>query len=117
MTWHTVAQSGEISPGRPKLVEVEGKEIGVFYHKEVYYAVLNVCPHARAPVCLGRIDAPVFVSPQGQYELQSDRPTLRCPWHHWEYDLQTGRAILEGIRQRVRIFPVKQEDGQIWVDV
>lgn len=117
MTWHAVAQAGEIAPGRVKLVDVDGKEIGVFCHEEEYYAVLNVCPHAPAPVCRGRIDAPLFVSPQGQYELRKDRPTLRCPWHHWEFELRTGRGILSSVRQRLRTYPAKLDDGQIWIDV
>ena len=51
MARHAVGSVGEIAPGERKIVEVEGRSIGVFNVRGTYVAVLNVCPHALAPVC------------------------------------------------------------------
>ena len=35
---------------------------------------------------------------------------LQCPWHGWEYDLETGESYVP--RSRIRSYRVDIEDGQ-----
>ena len=106
MTWHLVAEPEEIAPGRPKIVEVAGKEIGVFHEGGEYHAVLNFCPHAGAPVCLGKVTGRVTCDDAGRLAYDAEARTLRCPWHHWEFDLATGRAVAP-IRQKLKTYPAR----------
>ncbi len=112
MAWHQVAQVGEIAPGKPKIVSVSGKEIGVFWEGERYFAVLNYCPHFGAPVCLGQVFGAITSDEPGQQSYDASRPILCCPWHRWEFDLETGQALTP-IKQRLRTYDVRVEnDGQ-----
>ena len=38
---------------------------------------------------------------------------LHCPWHGWECDLTTGRAICEPDRTRVRTYEVTVEPAEL----
>ena len=38
---------------------------------------------------------------------------LRCPWHHYEFDLNTGRCLGDPEGKRVRTYDVREVDGQI----
>ena len=35
---------------------------------------------------------------------------LRCPWHQYEYDLETGRCLADPERLRVRTYRVVEEE-------
>lgn len=112
MKWHRVADIGEIEPKTSKLVEVAGKKVGIFHENGSYYAVLNVCPHAKAEICRGKVTGTLFASARTQtYEMRHDLLALRCPWHHWEFSLETGKAIIPSVRQRLKTYQVKVGDA------
>ena len=89
---YPVATLDEIPPGSRKLVEVEGRSIGVFNVHGQFVAVLNVCPHELAPVCRGRVGGTTLPSAPGEFCWGREGEILACPWHGWEFDLLTGRA-------------------------
>jgi nitrite reductase/ring-hydroxylating ferredoxin subunit len=37
---------------------------------------------------------------------------LACPWHHWEFDIRTGKTIFES-RQKVRSYEVSVESPEV----
>src|SRR5260370_22482274 len=90
-------------PGKPSYVEISGKDVCVVRTlSDRFYAVKNRCPHQGAPLCLGEVDG-AFVSPApGVFEFSTDYHVIRCPYHGYEYDLETGRpAFVTGVKQRV----------------
>lgn len=107
----------DVSAGRPKIVTVAGKEIGIFYEGDRYYAVLNVCPHRRAEVCKGRVSGTVFSSSVSEYQMQDDVLVLRCPWHRWEFKLETGRAVIPTVKQRLKMYQLRVQNGNIYLAV
>lgn len=108
-----VAPVSELPPGASKIVEVAGRSIGVFNVKGQYVAVLNVCPHELAPVCLGRVDGTTLPSAPGSYVWGREGEILSCPWHGWEFDLLTGEALAD--KRRLHRYPVEVQDEMIMV--
>lgn len=111
---YPVATLDEIPPGSRKLVEVEGRSIGVFNVHGQFVAVLNVCPHELAPVCRGRVSGTTLPSAPGEFCWGREGEILSCPWHGWEFDLLTGRALTDE-KKRLRLFPVSIEDETVFV--
>jgi 3-phenylpropionate/trans-cinnamate dioxygenase ferredoxin subunit len=109
-----VASTTEIPPGDRKIVEIAGRSIGIFNVGGKYVAVLNVCPHELAPVCLGRVGGTTLPSPPGEYCWGREGEILACPWHGWEFDLLTGEALADP-RKRLRTYPVEVVDGTVYV--
>jgi nitrite reductase (NADH) small subunit len=97
------------STGCRKIVRVHGLELGIFYVADQYRAYRNVCPHAGAPVCAGQIE-----SPESGAQDESPRFVLRCPWHGWEFDLETGRCLLNPQCQLIS-YPVKAVGETLFV--
>lgn len=111
-----VGRASELAPGERRLVEVKGHSVGLFNVNGQYIAVLNLCPHELAPVCRGRIGGTTLTSPPGEYRWGREGEILACPWHGWEFDLQTGKALADE-RVRLRRYPVSVEDDTIYVTV
>ena len=108
-----VADAGDIPPGARKIVEVDGRSIGVFNVNGTLVAVLNVCPHELAPVCRGLVRGTTLPSAPGEFRWGREGEILTCPWHGWEFDLLTGAALAD--KRRLRRYPVTVEDGAIFI--
>jgi nitrite reductase (NADH) small subunit len=110
----SVAQASEIPPGGCKIVEVKGRSIGVFNVHGSFVAVLNVCPHELAPVCLGAVRGTALASMPGEYRWGREGEILACPWHGWEFDLRTGQALAD-TRKRLRLYPVVVRADTVYI--
>jgi 3-phenylpropionate/trans-cinnamate dioxygenase ferredoxin subunit len=108
---YVVATVDEIAPGNRKIVDVDGRSIGVFNVRGEYFAVLNRCPHQGGPLCTGLTHG--FLEPAAVGEYRYDRPgeILRCPWHGWEYDLRTGQSWFDPAHVLVRRYDVSVESA------
>ncbi|MEJ2887376.1 Rieske (2Fe-2S) protein [Actinomycetospora aeridis] len=106
MTAHAVARLDELPPGTRKIVEVDGRSIGVFNVGGRLHALRNTCPHQGAPLCLGTVGGTMADGAPGQYVPAREGEILTCPWHGWEFDLTTGRSLVDPARTRVRAYEV-----------
>jgi nitrite reductase/ring-hydroxylating ferredoxin subunit len=113
---HPVAKVADLPPGERKIITVAGREIGVFNVGGEFYALRNICPHRGAPLCRGRL-RPLVIS-HDVYHVDSERDgeILKCPWHQWEFDIKTGKALFD-VNLRVKTYDVKQEGDEIVVYV
>ena len=109
---HVVGRARELPPGGRKVVEVEGRSIGVFNVHGSFYALRNSCPHQAAPLCLGSIKGMAMPGKPGEYRWEREGEILRCPWHGWEFDILTGRSIFNPHKMRVRTYEVTVEPGE-----
>jgi hypothetical protein len=50
----------------------------------------------------------------GEVALGQRNSTVRCPWHKWEFDIASGRCLVDE-RLRVRRYAVRVEDDEIVV--
>ena len=109
---HVVCRVDELPPGERKIVTIGKRSIGVFNVEGTYRAFRNVCPHHGAEICLGDVTKMMASSEPHVYELSPDLSVLRCPWHGYEFDAETGEAVVAD-HLRVRVYPVTVEDGQV----
>lgn len=107
---HVVGPARSLGPGERRMVEAEGRSIGVFNVNGAFYALRNSCPHQAAPLCLGSIKGMAMPSKPGEYVWAREGEILRCPWHGWEFDITTGRSIFNPHRTRVKAYEVTIEN-------
>ena len=112
--WHDVGAVDEVRDAGRVVLRVAGREIGVLVlaEGEALHAVRNRCPHHGAPLCRGTVRERLVGTP-GAY-TPSGRQVLACPWHGWEFDLETGRCP-DDPRMRVATYPVRVADGRVLV--
>ena len=111
----------EIPPGGRRLVvPFRGRAgIGVFNIGGAYYALRNLCPHKLGPLCTGRVSGRVVASAPPSTDapelaIERDGEIIRCPWHLWEFEIATGRCLVDP-RARVKTYPVAVEAGLVVV--
>jgi nitrite reductase/ring-hydroxylating ferredoxin subunit len=97
--WTRAVELERLQPSRPIAVKLAGKQVALFLHQGRIVACNNRCPHEGYPLVEGTLDADCV---------------LTCNWHNWKFDLKTGTTIHGG--DTLRIYPVKVEDGAVWLD-
>ena len=108
---YVVASASDILEGDRILVDVEGREIGIFRVDGDLYALRNKCPHLGGPLCKGKIVGLIESDGPGHLTLDSSQKMLTCPWHGWEFDIKTGQSYWNPQRTRARQIPVEVTTG------
>lgn len=105
-----VCKTTDLPIGDRKIVEVDGKTIGIFNVDGDYYALLNYCPHTGGALCLGPVTGTAM--PTDKYEFIYGRAgsILRCAWHGWEFDIPTGKCLVDD-KVRAKKYNVTIENG------
>ena len=93
-----VARLDEIPPGEMFAAKVEEEAIVVYNVDVTIYASRDSCTHQNYPLSKGTL--------RGKY--------IRCSLHGWEYDVTSG-AYQGNPAIHMRCFPVKVENGEVWV--
>lgn len=88
-----IGKVSEFTDGGRKIVDVNGKSIGIFRVDGRFYALRNRCPHQFGPLCAGTLAPRAVSAGPGDVGVDSGPPLLACPWHGWEYDLATGQSF------------------------
>jgi nitrite reductase/ring-hydroxylating ferredoxin subunit len=68
-----------------------------------------------APVCRGKIHGTFLPSAPGQFVFGLDDQVLQCPWHGWEYSLETGESLFSTYRGRLRVYTTEVRDERVYV--
>ena len=113
---HVVARLNELPPGSRRIVQIDGREIGVFNVQGSFYALRNLCPHRSGPLCLGRVRPLVLAAGLYQVDYARDGEILKCPWHQWEFDLKTGQALYDP-HLRVKTYRAVEEGDEVVIYV
>lgn len=109
---YVVAKVDEIPPGERLIVDVGGREIGIFNLRGEFFAMLNRCPHVGGPLCRGQLVNRITSTGPGEITLDEGQDLLTCPWHNWEFDLRTGQSYWDPKKMRARPFTVSVEQGE-----
>jgi nitrite reductase (NADH) small subunit len=96
-----------------RVVQIDGRPVAVLSVGDDFFAVSDRCPHRGAPMSAGSVGGTLVASAPQQFVYGRHERVLRCPWHGWEFDLESGRSILEPRRVGLRVFPVTCENGQV----
>lgn len=112
-TPHVVAAVDELPPGSRKIVEIDGRSIGVLNVDGRLHALMNNCPHHGAPLCEGVVKGTMEDSAPHEYSYGHHNEYLVCPWHGYEFRLETGRPLLDLGRLRVRVYEVRVQGDDV----
>lgn len=105
----------DLVEAKPHIVEIEGRSIGIILSDGEIRAVRNLCPHKRAPICKGLVKGTMMPSNPDEFVFGMEGKVLQCPWHGWEFSLETGANVFANSRRKLTFYPTEVEDGRVYV--
>lgn len=111
-----VGRVADFPEGEFRVVTVNDVEVGVLRGDDAEWAaVRNFCPHRAAPICAGRVGGTMLPAQPGELVYGMEGKVVRCPWHGFEFDLETGTSVMGVTRGRLQIYAVAELDGVVYV--
>ena len=115
-----VCKIEDLPAGQSVIVPIGRFGVGIFNVGGKYYGLTNYCPHRGGPLCTGPITG-TGVPGDTPYEIAWIREgeVVRCPWHGWEFEIQSGETLASKNRRReyrIRTYPITVRDGMILLE-
>jgi nitrite reductase/ring-hydroxylating ferredoxin subunit len=112
-----VAELEQLPEGGNLVTRIEGREIILIRRRGEVYALRNICPHQSQSFEKGITRARIIADRTTRhYVADRGAPVLICPWHGWEFDLQTGQCVIDA-EYRTRSYRVSVDDGGIYLEM
>ncbi|XP_007246969.3 uncharacterized protein HI_0077 [Astyanax mexicanus] len=102
-SWQCVGDAGKLKSPCTKFYADDGEHI-VLVHTDDgrYWAMDSSCPHEGGPLDQGDIE-----------DLGDGKLALVCPWHYFDFSLETG-ASSSGLQNQV--YDVRVVDGKVYIN-
>lgn len=91
----------DIKPGQMKRVDVSGRKLLIANIDGRFYAAADTCTHEDASLSKGALKGDL----------------VRCPLHGSRFNLRTGEVLEEPAEENLRTYPVRIEEGEVWVEL
>ncbi|GAA5142791.1 Rieske (2Fe-2S) protein [Pseudonocardia adelaidensis] len=101
MEFHNIARSGQVPEGVVRRVFVGEVEIALARRDGTVHATSNYCSHLDCLLSSGKVT----------------EDGLLCSCHGSVFDFATGEPLSPPATRPITVFPVREDDGQIWVGV
>jgi nitrite reductase (NADH) small subunit len=91
-----VGRLADFPDGTHRVVDVDGRRIGVFRIHGRFYALPNRCAHQGGPLCEGRgLTGTLVADAAGGWRPRwaMEGEVIACPWHGLEYHVPTGQCL------------------------
>ncbi len=95
-----VASVSEVPLGKAKTINVKGTPIALYNVGGKFYATHNTCLHRGGPL--------------GEGQLEGE--TITCPWHGWQYNVETGQCSTNPAA-KLKTFKVEVKGQDIYVEI
>jgi len=106
-TWVKVGVVDDFHLDVGSCVKHGDNQIAVFnFGRDEWYAVQNLCPHKKQ-----------MVLSRGLTGCKDGEPKVACPLHKRQFSLKTGEQIAQDEDYCLRTYPVKVEDGSVFLEL
>jgi nitrite reductase (NADH) small subunit len=103
--WYKAAPTHAFPENGGACVKYKDMQVAVFNftRRNEWYACQNLCPH-KMQMALSR----------GMIGTLEGEPKVACPFHKKNFSLRNGQC-LNADEERISVFPVKVEDGFVYI--
>ena len=99
--WVDVLAADDVPDDDVVGVQAGGRDLAIYGVDGDVFATDNICSHGNARLCDGFLE---------DFEIE-------CPLHQGRFDIRNGKAMCEPLTEDIRAYPVKIENGRVWVEI
>jgi naphthalene 1,2-dioxygenase system ferredoxin subunit len=99
--WIDVTAAESVPDEEVTGIEAGGKDLALYRIGDEMFATDNICTHGFARLSDGFLDG---------FEIE-------CPLHQGCFDIRSGKATCPPVSQDIATYPVKIENGRVFVDL
>ena len=99
--WVAAGPLSDLAHGGRAVYEVDFRYIAVYRVGDKYHAIEDACTHDGESLDGGELDGDIVI----------------CPRHGARFCLRTGAALSPPAYAPVAVYPVRAQDGTLWIDV
>lgn len=99
MAFLRATKISEVPPDTIREFQVNGTTVAIANVDGKFYAINNTCLHRGGPLGQGLLEGKV----------------VTCPWHGWEYDVTTGKVVMNPAAG-VQCYKLEVRGDDIFVD-
>jgi naphthalene 1,2-dioxygenase ferredoxin component len=99
--WTRIIELVEVPNDDVVAIQAHGKELAIYGVDGEVFATDNICTHGRARLCDGFLEG---------HEIE-------CPLHQGRFDIRSGKAMCGPLTGDIRTYPVRIEDGVVFVEI
>jgi naphthalene 1,2-dioxygenase system ferredoxin subunit len=82
-------------------VETDHLNLAIYNVDGQIFCSDNICTHGNAQLSDGFLEG---------HEIE-------CPFHQGRFDVRSGQVTCEPATKNMKIYPIKVEDGRVWVSL
>jgi nitrite reductase (NADH) small subunit len=112
---HSIGRLADFPAHKVVPVKVAGRTIGVLRKDDNVYAFSNRCPHQGAPMSFARTAGTMLPSEPDEYDFALDGLIVKCPWHAYEFNVQTGESMCQIMRARLPVYQTEIRDSEVFL--
>jgi 3-phenylpropionate/trans-cinnamate dioxygenase ferredoxin subunit len=101
LAWRVVPEAEGLGEDEVLGLKLDGRDVAVCRTADGFHAFDNVCTHQFALLSDGYIED----------------GCIECPLHQGRFDVATGKPMGAPVTTPIRVYPVKVEDGRVYVDL
>ena len=101
MAWHKLASVADIPDDAPLETGIDTLPLALYNVDGEIFCTANLCTHAEAFLSDGYLEG---------FEIE-------CPLHGARFDIRDGRVLCQPAEKDVATYPVKIEDGTVYVEL
>ncbi len=100
--WIAACQADDIDPEDVIPFAHDGRDYAIYRSEtDTYHATDGHCTHEKTLLCDGLVMGAV----------------IECPKHNGRFDYTSGKALGAPVLEDIRTYPVKVEDGTVFIDI
>jgi len=93
---HDLCAVSELAPPALRRFSLrDGIEVAAVRVEDRVFAFDARCPHRGGPLDRGFVRPDLVAGAPEALRARKDAPVVICPWHHWEFSLDSGTPTFE----------------------
>lgn len=112
---HNIGRLADFPDHKVVPAEVAGRTVGILRHGEEIYAFGNRCPHQGAPMCRSQAAGTMLPSDPDEYRFSMDGLIVKCPWHAYEFNVQTGESVCGIMPAKLPVYETEVRNDEVFV--